>query len=192
MPQWMALTGQSHAQMQGLGWLDAVHPDERARTHAAWTTAIAHTAPHDTDYRILCADGIYRWFDARGAPVLNKDGPVREWAGVCLNMPGRSRYDAPSSEASAAPSSPMGAGLTLDDGHLVPSQIRAARALTALSKDELAGLANVSVSTLHRPEDPGSAIRPRHDTVLSVRRALERAGVEFTFEPGRKPGVREA
>ncbi len=29
MPQWMALTGQTHAQMQGLGWLDAVHPDDR-------------------------------------------------------------------------------------------------------------------------------------------------------------------
>lgn len=32
MPQWMALTGQTHAQMQGLGWLDAVHPDDRTRT----------------------------------------------------------------------------------------------------------------------------------------------------------------
>lgn len=44
----------------------------------------------------------------------------------------------------------------------------------------------------NRLEDPTSAVRPRHDTLLAVRRALEAAGAEFIFEPGRKPGVREA
>jgi PAS domain S-box-containing protein len=185
MPQWMALTGQTHAQMQGLGWLDAVHPDDRARTHAAWLTAVEHTEPYNTDYRVLCADDIYRWFNARGAPVLNRDGSVREWVGVCLKVAGRSRYGAPPSVA-AAPKSPNAEEL------LTAGQIRAARGLTGLSKDELAASANVSVSTLNRLEDAESTVRPRSDTVLAVRRALEEAGVEFTFEPGKKPGVREA
>ncbi|WP_426313007.1 PAS domain-containing protein [Methylobacterium fujisawaense] len=189
MPQWMALTGQSHAQMQGLGWLDAVHPDDRSRTLAAWTTAVEHTAPYNTDYRVLCADGIYRWFNARGAPVLNKDGSVREWVGVCLNVPGRTRYGASPPEAAlqqkTVPTAPA-------DETLIPSQIRAARAITGLSKDDLAALANVSVSTLNRLEDPASAVRSRSDTLLAVRRALEEAGVEFIFEAGKKPGVREA
>ncbi len=105
MPQWMALTGQTHAQMQGLGWLDAIHPDDRVRTQAAWMTAVEHAEPYNTDYRVLCADGIYRWFNARGAPVLNRDGSVREWVGVCLKMPGRSRYGAPMAGADAAPPS---------------------------------------------------------------------------------------
>jgi PAS domain S-box-containing protein len=189
MPQWMALTGQSYAQMQGLGWLDAVHPDDRARTLAAWTTAVEHTAPYNTDYRVLCADGIYRWFNARGAPVLNKDGSVREWVGVCLNVPGRNRYGAPPTEAATPPAA---AKAMPDDDHLIPSQIRAARAITGLSKDDLARLANVSVSTINRLEDTGSAVRPRTDTLVAVRRALEDAGAAFTFEPGAKPGVREA
>nr|WP_313902077.1 helix-turn-helix domain-containing protein [Methylobacterium sp. E-046] len=47
---------------------------------------------------------------------------------------------------------------------------------TGLSKDDLAQLANVSVSTLNRMEDAGSAVRPRYDTVMAVRRALEEAG----------------
>ncbi|WP_457107675.1 PAS domain-containing protein [Methylobacterium sp. P5_C11] len=191
MPQWMALTGQTHAQMKGLGWLDAIHPDDRARTLAAWTTAVEHTEPYNTDYRVLCADGIYRWFNARGAPVLNRDGAVREWVGVCLKVAGRTRYGAPSSAtdaavATAAPKPFHGEEL------LTPGQIRAARALTGLSKDELAALANVSVSTLNRMEDPASAVRSRSETLLAVRRALEEAGVEFIFEAGKKPGVREA
>ncbi|MCF4129493.1 PAS domain-containing protein [Methylobacterium sp. SyP6R] len=187
MPQWMALTGQTHTQMQGLGWLDAVHPDDRPRTLAAWTTAVEHTAPYNTDYRVLCADGIYRWFNARGAPVLNRDGSVREWVGVCLNVPGRTRYGAAAPETPPAPG-PAPAGT---EG-LTPGQVRAARGMAGLSKEELARLADVSISTVNRLEDSGSVVRPRADTVLAVRRALERTGIVFTFEPGVKPGLREA
>jgi len=196
MPQWMALTGQTHAQMQGLGWLDAVHPDDRARTLAAWTTAVEHTEPYNTDYRVLCGDGIYRWFNARGAPVLNRDGSVREWVGVCLKVAGRSRYGALPSTADASSASPMGATAAHRASEhaeiLTPGQIRAARGLTGLSKDELAALAKVSVSTLNRLEDSASAVRSRPETLLAVRGALEGAGVEFTFEAGKRPGIREA
>jgi PAS domain S-box-containing protein len=188
MPQWMALTGQSHAEMQGLGWLDAVHPDDRPRTLAAWTTAVEHTAPYNTDYRVLCADGIYRWFNARGAPVLNCDGSVREWVGVCLNVPGRTRYGAAAPEPPPLAQAPAPVG----DEVLTPAQVRAARGMACLSKEELARLADVSISTINRLEDAGSVVRPRIDTVLAVRRALEKAGIVFTFEPGVKPGIREA
>ncbi|TGE00837.1 PAS domain S-box protein [Methylobacterium nonmethylotrophicum] len=206
MAQWMALTGQSFTQIQGLGWMNAVHPDDRPRTHAAWMTAIEHASAYNTDYRILCADGIYRWYNSRGAPVLNKDGSVREWVGVCLSVPGRSRYglspsapDAagpgPAGQAAAArPANPDPATTRTADGTelLTPAQIRAARGMTGLSKDELAKLANVSVSTLNRLEDESTSVRPRPDTILAVRRSLEKAGVAFTFEPGAKPGIREA
>lgn len=192
MVQWMSLTGQSFDAMQGLGWMNAIHPEDRPRTHAAWITAVEHTAIYNTDYRLLCADGIYRWFNARGAPVLNKDGSVREWVGVCLNVPGRSRYGASGAEASLPSPRSSQAASDFAEAGLTPGQVRAARGLLGLSKDELAKLAHVSVSTLNRLEDPSSAIQPRHDTVMAVRRAFEKAGVEFTFEAGRKPGVREA
>ena len=194
MPQWMALTGQTHVQMQGLGWLDAIHSDDRARTQAAWMTAVEHTEPYNTDYRVLCTDGIYRWFNARGAPVLNRDGSVREWVGVCLKMPGRSRYGAPMAGTDASPTPPAAPTPVASNGEELPTpgQIRAARGLTGMSKDDLAAAAKVSVSTLNRLEDSASSVRPRADTLLAVRRALEAAGVEFIFEPGRKPGIREA
>lgn len=156
-------------------------------------TAVEHTEPYNTDYRVLCADGIYRWFNARGAPVLNRDGSVREWVGVCLKVAGRTRYGATPSEAdSVGAVSPAASIASKAVELLTPGQIRAARGLTGLSKDELAALANVSVSTLNRLENAASAVRPRADTLVAVRRALEAAGVEFTFEPGKKPGLREA
>ena len=184
--QWMVLTGQSYAQTRGYDWLDAIHPEDRPRTQAAWTTAVQHASAYNTEYRILCADGIYRWFNARAAPVLNKDGSVREWVGICLNVPGQSRYghqglvsqEIPEADTSGRP--------------LTAAQVRAARGMVGLSKEELAKMAGVSISTIVRLEDANSPVRPRHDTVMAVRRALEQAGVTFTFDAGAKPGVREA
>ncbi len=180
-PPWTALTGQSHAEMQGLGRLDAVHSGGRPRTLAAWTRAIEHAAPYNTDDRAPCADGIYRWLNARGAPVLDRDGSTREWVGVCLNVSGRTRYGAPPPETPApAPSVASSA-----DTHVTPAQqIRVARGKAGLSQEDLAKLADVSISTVAGREDSGSAVRPRPDTDLAVRRALEKAGIVFTFEPG--------
>ena len=179
MPQWAALTGQSHAQVLGEGWLDAVHPEDRARTAAAWMTAVTHIAPYNTDYRILCADGVYRWFNARGVPILNRDGTVREWVGVCLNVPGQNRYG-------TAPTKPEA-----DRAVLTAAQIRGARGMLGLSKEELAKRARVSVSTVVRLEDEATTVQSRPDTVQAVRRVLEAAGIAFTFEPGERPGLRQ-
>ena len=70
-----------------------------------------------------------------------------------------------------------------------PAQIRAARALIALSQADLSRLAGVSVSTLKRAEGtiqpPASA-----DAVAALRAALEAAGVEFLPENGGGAGVR--
>ena len=186
MPQWQSLTGQTHAQVQGQGWLQAVHPEDRERTEAAWRTAVTHAAAYNTDYRVLCADGIYRWFNARGVPILNRDGSIREWVGVCLSVPGQNRYGAVG-RSEGRPTSGENAGRPV-----TAAQVRAARGMTGLSKDELARRANVSVSTIVRLEDEATTVRPRADTVLAVRKVLEQAGVEFTFDRDALPGIRPA
>jgi PAS domain S-box-containing protein len=221
--QWMALTGQTHAEVAGRGWLDAVHPDDRGRTWAAWGAAVAEAVPYNTEYRLRCADGAYRWFNARGAPVRNPDGSVREWVGVCLAVPDREGDDptggAPAPQGGAvaaagataarmASTGSISAGTASADssstdsslaGSLRPrraaltaAQLRAARGMTGLSKEELARRAEVSVSTIVRLEDSQSAIRPRRDTVEAVRRSLEAAGVAFIVDAEGRPGLREA
>ncbi len=189
MPLWEDLTGQSREQFQGLGWINVLHSDDRERTNFAWRTALSHDTAYNTDYRVLCIDGIYRWFNARGVPIMNRDGSVKEWVGVCLSVPGQSRFQAASSTTDVrGPATDIGRG----GEELTSAQVRAARGLTGLSKDELARRANVSVSTIVRIEDSDATIRPRRDTVKAIRQVLEQAGVIFTFDPGHKPGVREA
>ena len=86
MPQWRALTGQTSAEVSGLGWLDAVHPDDRERTRQAWQRCVAAGTPCDVEYRVRRRDGHYRWFNGRGVAVRGEDGALREWIGVCIDI----------------------------------------------------------------------------------------------------------
>ena len=68
-------------------------------------------------------------------------------------------------------------------------QLRAARALTGLSQAEVAKSAGVSIPTLKRAE-AGGPIKVADDTIATIAKALEKAGVEFIAENGGGAGVR--
>lgn len=86
MPFWSAYTGQSTEAIQGWGWLEAVHPDDRDRTAQAWQYALAHKIVYEVEYRLRGKDGIYRDFVVRGVPAINADGTIREWWGASTDL----------------------------------------------------------------------------------------------------------
>jgi transcriptional regulator with XRE-family HTH domain len=72
---------------------------------------------------------------------------------------------------------------------ITPGQIRAARALLAMSQPELADFTGVSVPTIKRAEsDLPHIAKVAEDTRDSIIAALQAAGIEFTN--GNAPGVR--
>ena len=71
---------------------------------------------------------------------------------------------------------------------ITPEQCRAGRGLLGWSQQELADSAGVGVVTVHQLEARTS--EPRRATLVVVRRAFEKAGVEFIDENGGGPGVR--
>jgi PAS domain S-box-containing protein len=93
MPSWRKYTGQTLEQVQGWGWLDAIHPGDRARTTETWQQAVATNGVYETEYRIRRSDGTYHPFAVRGVPVLEADGSVREWVGACTNISKRKRAE---------------------------------------------------------------------------------------------------
>jgi PAS domain S-box-containing protein len=86
LPSWRAYTGQTEAQMAGLGWLDAIHPDDRERTNQAWMEAVQTKSLYEIEYQLRRADGNYRYFLIRGVPLLDEDGSIREWIGTCTDI----------------------------------------------------------------------------------------------------------
>ena len=81
-PTWRAFTGQTYDEWIGAGWLDAIHPDDRAGAAQAWSTAVAGKAIYQTEYRLMHADGEYRWTSVRAVPLYHEDGAIREWIGT--------------------------------------------------------------------------------------------------------------
>jgi transcriptional regulator with XRE-family HTH domain len=71
---------------------------------------------------------------------------------------------------------------------ITAAQCRAARGLLAWSQQTLAREAGVGIVTVHQFETQIS--RPRRATRDVIRRAFERAGVEFINANGGGPGVR--
>ncbi|MBX5458583.1 MAG: PAS domain S-box protein [Thermogemmatispora sp.] len=92
-PSWRAYTGQSFEEILGLGWLEAVHPDDRPGTLHVWSQALASGGFYEIEYRIRRYDGVYRTFWVRGVPVREADGSIREWVGTCTDITDRKRLE---------------------------------------------------------------------------------------------------
>ncbi len=92
-PLWRAYTGQSINDVQGLGWMNAIHPADRERTRIAWLRAVAAKTTYEVEYRLRRADGLYRPFLVRGVPLLDAEGNVREWVGVCIDISERKELE---------------------------------------------------------------------------------------------------
>ena len=93
LPSWRAYTGQTEAQVVGLGWLDAIHPDDREQTNQVWMEAVQTRSLYEIEYRIRGADGNYRYFQARGVPLLDEDGNIREWIGISTDIHDRKQAE---------------------------------------------------------------------------------------------------
>ena len=81
-PTWTAFTGQSAAEFAGRGWVRAVHPEDREQTERAWADAVANGTQFVMEFRLQHRDGGFRHVLARGTPVRDADGSVREWVGA--------------------------------------------------------------------------------------------------------------
>jgi DNA-binding XRE family transcriptional regulator len=72
---------------------------------------------------------------------------------------------------------------------MTPRTCKAARVLLKMDQIELASLAGVNVQTVRNYENEVTEA-PSHKTWLAIKRALEKAGVQFIDENGGGPGLR--
>jgi PAS domain S-box-containing protein len=93
IPSWRGFTGQSEEEVKGWGWSKALHPDDLEHTTLVWRNAVATRNNYEAEYRIRRHDGAYRHFLARGVPVFNDDGDIREWVGTCIDITERKRTE---------------------------------------------------------------------------------------------------
>ena len=85
-PQWMAYTGQTQQESLGRGWIDVVHPEDRARTLEAWGKAVGK-GELDVEFRLRrAADGSWVWHHTTSLPLRDEAGRIIEWLGSTTDI----------------------------------------------------------------------------------------------------------
>nr|WP_269140763.1 PAS domain-containing protein [Oryzicola mucosus] len=74
--------GEAVGTLDGAKWAAIVHPADLPHASEAWSAALATGKIYETEFRILRADGAYRWFLVRAEPVFGPDGAVLSWIGT--------------------------------------------------------------------------------------------------------------
>jgi PAS domain S-box-containing protein len=94
-PGWAEYTGQTWEEYRGLGWISAVHPEDRARVAEAWREAVENRSIYETECRAWhAASGTWRHCQTRGVPVVRADGAVREWIAAVADVNERKLWEA--------------------------------------------------------------------------------------------------
>jgi PAS domain S-box-containing protein len=84
--QWADYTGAPLEAGLGYGWLDRLHPDDRAPAREAWAWSVRTGRMLDLRLRFRRGDGVHRWFTARALAMKDAAGRVMRWFGTCTDV----------------------------------------------------------------------------------------------------------
>ena len=78
---WLDFTGMTQEQIQGSGWMKALHPDDVAHTGNVWVEACRERKSYEVEQRLRRFDGEYHWFLTRARPTFDETGNILKWYG---------------------------------------------------------------------------------------------------------------
>ena len=87
------ITGRSLESLKDLGWASMIHPEDAQYLMDTWLSAVRTGTAMEPEYRQLCADGTYRWWQNRMEPFRDGDGVILRWYGVITDIDGRKRAE---------------------------------------------------------------------------------------------------
>lgn len=67
-------------------WVSRIHPDDKDRVTRDFAAAVQNKTNYRCEYQMLYTDDLYHHFIARGMPIFEKDGQVREWIGTLTDI----------------------------------------------------------------------------------------------------------
>ena len=90
---WLRFTNRALEPLLGDGWLDDVHPDDRARRAAIHATMAAEQRAYTHDYRLMNGHTRgYRWFMEHAVPMQRADGGFEGYEHHCMDVHERTRF----------------------------------------------------------------------------------------------------
>ncbi|HEY3587042.1 MAG TPA: PAS domain S-box protein, partial [Myxococcaceae bacterium] len=79
-------TGLTLEQLRNWGWQATIHPEDLPQCLELWTRSIATGALYEIKFRVLRADGAFRWHLARALALRDDSGRITKWFGSCIDI----------------------------------------------------------------------------------------------------------
>lgn len=83
-PPFCAYTGCPPEALTGMGWVAALHEEDRDASLSRWNTAISSGTPLQVAHRLRSADGSHRWFSTQCVPQHDSAGTIARWVGIAM------------------------------------------------------------------------------------------------------------
>jgi PAS domain S-box-containing protein len=90
---WLDYVGCSREEMLGEGWKPTIHPEDLDRVLNNWQVALAAGEPLEMEARFRRADGKYRWFLVRAAPLRDEKGNIVKWYATIFDIGDRKQAE---------------------------------------------------------------------------------------------------
>jgi len=94
--------GKTLEELQHWETTDAIHPDDLPHVIAAFRKSMENGTPYEVEHRFRRADGVHRWFQARGLPLRDSEGRVVRWQNLLTDIDDRKHAEAERSTAEEA------------------------------------------------------------------------------------------
>jgi PAS domain S-box-containing protein len=91
--RWRDYMGIDEMQEATSEWPLRMHPEDRDRLAGDFLKAVSANRPFEGESRVRGADGAYRWFLGRTAPVFSDEGEVIWWIGVSVDISERRAHE---------------------------------------------------------------------------------------------------
>ena len=79
-------TGLNTKEIENMGWLSIVHPDEREENIKKWTASVETGNEFIFEHRFLNYKGEYRWQLSRSIPQKDEKGNIQMWIGTSTDI----------------------------------------------------------------------------------------------------------
>jgi PAS domain S-box-containing protein len=91
--RWVEITGLSKERTRDLGWLEALHPEDKETTVTLIREALKTGKPINLEYRIKTLDRGWRWMRSRGSPRFGPSGAILRWYGSVEDIDDRKKME---------------------------------------------------------------------------------------------------
>jgi PAS domain S-box-containing protein len=141
LESWTAFTGQRGNDAVDLGWVEAIHPDDRVEHLMQWLEAVAAGRPFEGEVRVRAASGDWRHMHVRAVPMRDASGAITEWVGVDTDVTERKRAhaDMEAAHAEAIEANKAKSEFLATMSHELRTPLTAVVGYTELLAEEIAG-----------------------------------------------------